>query len=141
MSCTIPSIENKYRQTNPELADRLNSISIDTWMKVKNSNLFSFKENKFFFNKKGTNKRNKQDEFVSATNLELGAPVVYEKDDKVNVNALLIKNIKPGVEELFDSNPELADQVYSKILTNSVISGENLLSLLLKDNIIEKRCS
>jgi len=48
--------------------------------------------------------------------------------------------IKPGVEELFDSNPDLANQVYSKILTNSGISGENLLSLLLKDNIIEKQC-
>ena len=52
-----------------------------------------------------------------------------------------LKEQKPGVEELFDSNPELANQVYSKILTNSGISGENLLSLLLKDNIIEKQCS
>lgn len=49
--------------------------------------------------------------------------------------------IKPGIEELFNENPELANQVYSKILTNSGISGENLLSLLLKDNIIEKQCS
>jgi hypothetical protein len=50
-------------------------------------------------------------------------------------------NIKEGVEELFDSNPELANQVYSKILTNSGLSAENVLSLLLKDNIIEKQCS
>ena len=49
-------------------------------------------------------------------------------------------NIKSGVEELFESNPELANSVYSKILTNSGISGENLLSLLLKNNIIEKQC-
>ena len=48
---------------------------------------------------------------------------------------------KSGVSELFETNPELANQVYSKILTNSGISGENLLSLLLKDNIIEKQCS
>lgn len=49
--------------------------------------------------------------------------------------------IKQGVPELFESNPELANQVYSKILANSRISGENLLSLLLKDNIVEKQCS
>jgi hypothetical protein len=49
--------------------------------------------------------------------------------------------IKPRVEELFNENPELADQVYSKILTNSGLSAENVLSLLLKDNIIEKQCS
>ena len=52
-----------------------------------------------------------------------------------------ISNIKPGVSELFDSNPELANAVYSKILTNSGLSAENLLSLLLKDNLIEKQCS
>lgn len=45
------------------------------------------------------------------------------------------------IQELFESNPELANAVYSKILTNSGISAENLLSLLLKDNLIEKQCS
>ena len=63
-------------------------------------------------------------------NLNNNPSVFYQKE-----------TIKPGVEELFDSNPELANEVYSKILTNSGISGENLLSLLLKDNIIEKQCS
>ena len=38
------------------------------------------------------------------------------------------------------SKPELANAVYSKILTNSGLSAENLLSLLLKDNLIEKQC-
>lgn len=50
-------------------------------------------------------------------------------------------NIKEGVPELFESNPELANVVYSKILTNSGISAENLLSLLEKENIVEKDCS
>lgn len=52
-----------------------------------------------------------------------------------------LKTNKPGVSELFESNPELANQMYSKILANSGISGENLLSLLLKDKIVEKQCS
>jgi len=51
------------------------------------------------------------------------------------------KIIKPGVSELFEENPELANAVYSKILTNPGLSAENLLSLLLKDNLIEKQCS
>lgn len=50
------------------------------------------------------------------------------------------QQIKPGVTELFESNPELANAVYSKILTNSGLSAENLLSFLLKDNLIEKQC-
>jgi len=48
---------------------------------------------------------------------------------------------KLGVDRIFDENPELANAVYSKILTNSGLSAENLLSLLLKDNLIEKQCS
>jgi hypothetical protein len=52
-----------------------------------------------------------------------------------------INRVKQGVAELFESNPELANSVYSKILTNSDISAENLLSLLEQENIIEKDCS
>ena len=37
------------------------------------------------------------------------------------------------IEQLFNENPELANEVYSKILTNSGISAENLLSLLEKE--------
>ncbi len=48
---------------------------------------------------------------------------------------------KKGVQELFESNSELANSVYSKLLTNSGISAENLLSLLEKENIVEKDCT
>lgn len=51
------------------------------------------------------------------------------------------QQIKPGVQELFESNESLANAVYSEILTNSGLSAENLLSFLLKDNLIEKQCS
>jgi hypothetical protein len=73
---------------------------------------------------------------------------VYNNEDLVQVlinlynkNVTNTQNIKPGVEELFSSNPELANQVYSKLLTNSGISAENLLSLLIKEKIVEKQCS
>ena len=56
-----------------------------------------------------------------------------------------INNKKPyknqqKVEELFEDNPELTNSVYSKILTNPNISAKNLLSLLEKENIVEKDC-
>ena len=49
--------------------------------------------------------------------------------------------ITEPVAKLFESNPELANAVYSKLLTNSGISAENLLSLLEKDNVVEKDCT
>lgn len=49
--------------------------------------------------------------------------------------------ITEPVAKLFESNPELAHAVYSKLLTNSGISAENLLSLLEKDNVVEKDCT
>jgi len=64
------------------------------------------------------------------------------KSNKPKVNKVSIQQyIKPGVAELFEQNPELANAVYSKILTNSGLSAENLLSLLEKENIVEKDCS
>lgn len=61
---------------------------------------------------------------------------IYEIDNRTKS-----QEIPNQIQEVFNENPELANSVYSKILTNSGISGENLLSLLLKDNIIEKQCS
>lgn len=45
------------------------------------------------------------------------------------------------VNELFESDPELANEVYSKILTNSGLSAKNILDSLLKNRLIEKQCS
>ena len=45
------------------------------------------------------------------------------------------------IQDIFNENPELANAVYSKILTNSGLSAENLLSLLKKENIVEKDCT
>lgn len=69
------------------------------------------------------------------TNIE----VDYGRESSVGVGDG--ESIKPGVPELFESNPELANTVYSKLLTNSGISAENLLSFLEKENIVEKDCS
>ena len=71
--------------------------------------------------------------------------VYYQLEEKENLvtdsDQAVNEVVKPGVEELFESNPELANEVYSKILTNSGISAENLLSLLEKENIVEKDCT
>ena len=44
MSCTIPAIENRFRQTNPELADKLNQQTFDTWNTLLDSKLFEEKD-------------------------------------------------------------------------------------------------
>jgi len=123
MSCTIKSIEQRLRNSNPELADQLTEKALGAWNTIKESKLFERVGNSFMANMPGTKKRNAQDRLIDELNGQSTA------------------TIKSGVEELFDSNPELANEVYSKILTNSGLSAENVLSLLLKDNIIEKQCS
>lgn len=57
---------------------------------------------------------------VDLSNYNYNVPILYGLDLNKKKS-----NIKPGVEELFDSNPELANAVYSKILTDSGLSAEN----------------
>lgn len=79
-------------------------------------------------------------------NLEKRRQREYQKSNpsvqyKLAFTSVYESNDKLGVEELFESNPELANEVYSKILTNSGLSAENLLSLLEKENVVEKDCT
>ena len=61
---------------------------------------------------------------------------IYEIDNRTKSQERLNQ-----IQEVFKSNRELANAVYSKLLTNPGISAENLLSLLEKENIVEKDCS
>lgn len=63
---------------------------------------------------------------------------VKKRDEQGDFDSIAVKE---GVDNIFEENPELANAVYSKILTNSGLSAKNLLSLLLKENLIEKQCS
>lgn len=105
-----------------------NNFSANTNFTVHNSQAIDFKE-----------------KLVSAFGAENVRTAVRISEDSVKFDVAkpqfaVENNIKPGVPELFESNPELANSVYSKILTNSGLSAENLLSFLLKDNLIEKQC-
>ena len=57
---------------------------------------------------------------VDLSNYNYNVPILYGLDLNKKKS-----NIKPGAEELFESNPELANAIYSKILTDSGLSAEN----------------
>jgi GNAT superfamily N-acetyltransferase len=86
--CSLPYIEKRFRDSNPQLADKLNAIGLKVFEDISNSNLFARKSGNFMFNKLGTKKRVSQNEFVSKLNTDLGAEVVREIESKVSVNVL-----------------------------------------------------
>lgn len=86
--CSLPYIEKRFRDSNPQLADKLNAIGLKVFEDISNSNLFARKSGNFMFNKLGTKKRVSQNEFVANLNQDLGAEVVREIESKVSVNVL-----------------------------------------------------
>jgi hypothetical protein len=86
MACSFPYIEKNFRESNPEVADKLNQVGLDTWTEIKDSKLFTQKEGSFVFNKQGTIKREKQNQLANSINEKLGGNVVTESDKKVSVN-------------------------------------------------------
>ena len=101
-----------------------------------------------FKNNKGTLSENvkKHIDFIKTNNINTlnnNNPDILQVENFLDqdIKYQLSKEQSDAIDNVFDENPELADAVYSKLLTNSGISAENLLSLLLKDKLIEKQCS
>jgi hypothetical protein len=92
MACSFPYIEKNFRNSNPEVADKLNQIGLDTWTEIKDSNLFTKKDGSYVFNKQGTIRREKQNQLANSINDNLGGNVVTEIDKKVAVNLVPIFN-------------------------------------------------
>lgn len=86
--CSLPYIEKRFRDSNPQLADKLNAIGLKVFEDISSSKLFARKSGNFMFNKLGTKKRVSQNEFVTKLNTDLGAEVVREIESKVSVNVL-----------------------------------------------------
>lgn len=98
MACKFPYIEKNFRKSNPDVADKLNQIGLDTWTEIKDSNLFTKKEGSYVFNKQGTIRREKQNQLANSINDKLGGNVVTEVDKKVAVNLVPIFNRFQPVE-------------------------------------------
>ena len=124
---------NKFRQYHAELKQQVKKYIPD------------FQDNLFFEldgGKKASPNKNIFQQIDNSKGIYYSKITPQQKQQAISkFQEYLTTSIKPGVSELFESNPELANAVYSKILTNSGLSAENLLSLLLKDNLIEKQCS
>ena len=129
MSCKIPYIEQRFRDVNPSLADTLNTKYSQIWDSVIESELFKKEEDtgKYLMATTNISRLQEQQDFIDKVNQDNsvpeGASVIENLNGYVNVNVLNLPEvtgvstpaIKEGVEELFDSNPELANQVYEAL--------------------------
>lgn len=131
MSCRIDYIEDQFRESNPTLADSLNDTFAAVRDKVLESKLFKPANDgtgRYLFAEESKNitAYNAQQEFVSTTNKSYEAEVIENYNGAVRINVLNLPEaqkelgvstpaIKPGVDELFSSNPELDNQVYETL--------------------------
>lgn len=110
--CSLPYVEKRFRESNPQLADKLNDIGLKVFEDISNSTLFDRKEGNFVFNEEGTEERNSQNDFVTKLNTDLGAEVVREVEKKVSVNVLPLvteQDLRTVSQIESQVNPELKD--------------------------------
>lgn len=124
MSCIIPAIENRFRQTNPELADKLNAQTFDTWNTLIDSKLFQEKDDELYVNKEGTKKRVKQNELIATINNNQSIVQITE-DNKVSVDLLR------GVSEQQETNEPYL-QLASDLINPAIEELDNYLLDFLK---------
>ena len=138
MSCTIPAIENRYRQTNPELADKLNAQTFDTWNTLIDSKLFQEKDDELYVNKEGTKKRVQQDKLIDTINNKSDV----DTDSIININS----NLKDFIQNNKDLNKETLQFIYNNLdndikesLTNEKIDFINDFNTLNKKTPLYER--
>lgn len=161
MACTLPYIESKFRQSNPEVADKLNNQHIKIVQDAVDSNLFRFKDRKLLFSQEGTKKLDRQRDYVNNINQQYGVNVLKNVDGVLSVNVLGlapstdVPQVKEGVEFIFEQNPELASigtqEQYSQYLDTILPDSKveeidnslyiSVLNQLEQENIIEKDCT
>jgi hypothetical protein len=110
--CSLPNVEKRFRESNPQLADKLNDIGLKVFEDISNSTLFDRKEGNFVFNEEGTEERNSQNDFVTKLNTDLGAEVVKALENKVSVDVLPLVTEEDliAVSQIEGQvNPELKD--------------------------------
>ena len=115
------------------LLNKIKNFFEDLWIKISNWNKLQPHLISYYQSINEGKYANKIDSISSIKDLRSENNIKY----RISSNT----QVKPGVTELFESNPELANAVYSKILTNPGISAENLLFLLERENIVEKDCT
>ena len=124
-----------------------NTENLSVWQKFVNAILKLFGKNTKYSEKTiVTNAEQILNSIINQHSYKIGfvnskiSDKIYS-NTKIDYSKLTAEEKAKTIEQLFNENPELANEVYSKILTNSGISAENLLSLLEKENIVEKDCT
>jgi hypothetical protein len=133
--CSLPYVEKRFRESNPQLADKLNDIGLKVFEDISNSTLFDRKEGNFVFNEEGTEERNSQNDFVTKLNTDLGAEVVREVEKKVSVNVLPLvteEDLRTVSQIESQVNPALRD-VESTAENNNIIKQNKIEGGLLNE--------
>lgn len=106
-SCSLPYIESKFRQSNPDVADKLNNQHIKIVQDAVDSNLFRFKNRQLLFSQEGTKKLERQRDYVSNINQQYGVDVLKDVDGVLSVNVLglapstNVSQVKKGIDFVF----------------------------------------
>lgn len=87
MICKVPYIENKFRQNNPDLADKLNQDYSTIYKLLKESYLFKELNNNLILSE-DVNLYSKQSNLIKSINNQLKAQVVLEYNNKISINVL-----------------------------------------------------
>lgn len=124
MACKINSIEQRYRETNPTLADKLTGIAMDAWQSIKDSGVFQKEGLSYVFNAPDTKKRIEQDKVVDTINATQPIPFVKEKEGKVSVNALLLHTNLSSDDKIENVNFQSPEQ-YRNILSREMLVEED----------------
>ena len=140
MICKVPYIENKFRQNNPDLADKLNQDYSTIYKLLKESHLFKELDNNLILSE-DINLYSKQSNLIKSINNQLKAQVILEYNNKISINVLplsidsLNKNIIQEIvftqklteteemkEKNIESNTQYSDYLSQpELLTNLVI--------------------
>lgn len=92
MACNVPYIEERFRESNPDIADILNQEYETIFNRLVESKLFKNEDNTLKLSYPETKKYPKQLDFIQKLNQEYEAEIVTEINRTISVNVLPLYN-------------------------------------------------
>jgi len=92
MACNVPYIEERFRESNPDIADILNQEYETIFEKLVKSKLFKNEDNTLKLSYPKTKKYPKQLDFIQKLNQEYETEIVTENNRTISVNVLPLYN-------------------------------------------------
>ena len=92
MACNVPYIEERFRESNPDIADILNQEYETIFERLVKSKLFKNEDNTLKLSYPKTKKYPKQLDFIQKLNQEYETEIVTENNRTISVNVLPLYN-------------------------------------------------